>query len=313
MSRLRELVRSWVLPFVDPRQLASLVYLPRFLSELSSYRRLANGQRVRLGDAYPCLSDRLPRTPFDPHYFFQGAWLSRRLRETRVEQHVDVGSSVVMLSVLSAQLPVLFVDYRPLRVALPGLTCIGGDLTRLPFADNSIESLSCLHVIEHVGLGRYGDRINPRGSEQAMQELARVVRTRRTLVRIHARRPRTRVLQRASRLRSTQARAVLPGHALSRVQRGRRCRLVSRARRSCAVCRARLWMRHVSIGQGAMKQTVKRVLYRLCSNALAQRGLQSVATVSELLMGIGSAGDAASSGEESVLRRLRDRCTGSAL
>jgi len=59
-----------------------------------------------------------------------------------------------------------------------------------------------------------------------------------------------------------------------------------------------------------MKQTVKRVLYRLCSNALAQRGLQSVATVSELLMGIGSAGDAASSGEESVLRRLRDRCTG---
>jgi len=176
MSRFRELVRSWVLPFVDPRQLASLVYLPRFLSELSSYRRLANGQRVRLGDAYPCLSDRLPRTPFDPHYFFQGAWLSRRLRETRVEQHVDVGSSVVMLSVLSAQLPVLFVDYRPLRVALPGLTCIGGDLTRLPFADNSIESLSCLHVIEHVGLGRYGDRINPRGSEQAMQELARVVK-----------------------------------------------------------------------------------------------------------------------------------------
>ena len=57
-----------------------------------------------------------------------------------------------------------------------------------------------------------------------------------------------------------------------------------------------------------MKQTVKRVLYRVCSNRPAQRALQTVATVSELLMGIGSAGDAASSGEENVLRRLRERC-----
>jgi SAM-dependent methyltransferase len=175
-GRWRELVRSWVLPFVDPRQIASLVYLPRFFGELSHYRRLANGQQVRLGDTYPCLADRMPRTPFDPHYFFQGAWLSRRLRDTKAEQHVDVGSSVIMLSVLSAQLPIVFVDYRPLRVALPGLTCVGGDLAQLPFAGGSVASLSCLHVVEHVGLGRYGDSINPQGSEQAMRELARVVR-----------------------------------------------------------------------------------------------------------------------------------------
>lgn len=58
-----------------------------------------------------------------------------------------------------------------------------------------------------------------------------------------------------------------------------------------------------------MKQTAKRVLYRLFSNPPAQRVLETVATVSDLLMGIGSAGDAASSGEESVLLRLRDRCT----
>ena len=36
-------------------------------------------------------------------------------------------------------------------------------------------SVSCLHVIEHIGLGRYGDAIDPHGSEKAAQELIRVL------------------------------------------------------------------------------------------------------------------------------------------
>jgi len=32
-----------------------------------------------------------------------------------------------------------------------------------------------LHVIEHIGLGRYGDPINPMGSRDAAKELQRVV------------------------------------------------------------------------------------------------------------------------------------------
>ena len=175
-SRLRGLARSWLLPFIDPRQLASLVYLPKFLLDLRRYRRLAATEIVRLGDAYPCLSDRTPRTPFDPHYFFQGAWLSRRLAQIKPERHVDVGSSVMMISVLSAQVPVMFVDYRPLPVALAGITSVGGDVSKLPFADRSLDSVSSLHVIEHVGLGRYGDPVRAEGSRRAARELARVVK-----------------------------------------------------------------------------------------------------------------------------------------
>jgi SAM-dependent methyltransferase len=174
--RLRSLARSWLLPFIDPRQLASLVYLPRFLLDLRRYRRLAATETVRLADAYPCLSDRMPRTPFDPHYFFQGAWLSRRLAQTRPERHVDVGSSVMMISVLSAQVPVVFVDYRPLPVALAGIASVGGDVSKLPFADGSLDSVSSLHVIEHVGLGRYGDPVRTEGSRLAARELARVIK-----------------------------------------------------------------------------------------------------------------------------------------
>jgi SAM-dependent methyltransferase len=173
---LKDVARRWVMPFLNPKQVASLAYLPRFLAELRRYRRMTGADSVRLGETYPCLTDRIQETPFDPHYFFQGAWLARRLAQYKPAQHVDIGSSVMMLSVLSAHVPTVFVDYRPLRTNLPGIQSVGGDLLRLPFADATLMSVSSLHVIEHIGLGRYGDALNPQGSRLAAGELARVLR-----------------------------------------------------------------------------------------------------------------------------------------
>lgn len=173
---LKGFARRWVLPFLDPRQLASIASLPKFLLEMRRYRSLAAGESVAWHDSYPCLSDRVTRTPFDPHYFYQGAWLARRLLRTNPSLHVDVGSSAAMVSVLSAGVPVAFLDYRPLAVRLPGLHCVGGTATNLPFPDNVVASLSSLHVIEHIGLGRYGDPLDPQGSKQAAVELQRVLR-----------------------------------------------------------------------------------------------------------------------------------------
>ncbi len=45
----------------------------------------------------------------------------------------------------------------------------------MPFADRSIPSLSSICVIEHIGLGRYGDDLDPDGSEKAAAELRRVL------------------------------------------------------------------------------------------------------------------------------------------
>ena len=172
---LRDFLRHWILPFADPRQIASFSLLPRFLLEVKRFRGLARGESVPWRETYPCLLDRLTKTPFDPHYFYQGAWLARRLSVTKPQLHVDVGSSAMMLSVLSAGVPIVFLDYRPLAVQLPGLHCVGGSATRLAFHDNAVASLSSLHVIEHIGLGRYGDPLDPQGSKQAAGELARVL------------------------------------------------------------------------------------------------------------------------------------------
>lgn len=170
---IRTLAR-WILILCDPRKLLSWKYIPRYIIH---WRRFSStsGQPLRLADSYPCLADWVSATPYDPHYFYQGGWLARRIASARPGFHVDVGSSVQTLSVLSAQVPTVFVDYRPLNARLDNLICLGGNIESLPFADASLQSLSCMHVVEHIGLGRYGDPLDPAGAAKAVGELSRVL------------------------------------------------------------------------------------------------------------------------------------------
>jgi SAM-dependent methyltransferase len=117
------------------------------------------------------------------HYFFQDLWAASQVHEAGVRRHVDVGSRLD--GFVAHVLPfcdVWYVDVRPLGVRIPRLTFTRALLTELPFATGSIPSLSCLHVLEHVGLGRYGDPIDPEGHVRAAAELARVLQPGGTLL-----------------------------------------------------------------------------------------------------------------------------------
>jgi Uncharacterized protein conserved in bacteria len=123
----------------------------------------------------PCLNDKTITTAFDRHYVYHLAWAARILSQTRPESHVDISSSLFFSATVSAFLPVRFYDYRPAPLGLDGLSCDAADLSGLPFADESVSSLSCMHVVEHVGLGRYGDPLDPDGDLKAIAELKRVL------------------------------------------------------------------------------------------------------------------------------------------
>jgi len=161
--------------FIQPIPLLGIFYLPRFFLQLYRYQILDKGRKIHFKDLYPCLLDSTVNTPFDAHYFYQGAWLGRKLKQINANNHVDVASSVLTISVLSAFVNTTFVDYRPLKANLTGLKSISGDILNLPFDSGSQPSLSCLHVIEHIGLGRYGDPLNPMGTVDAALELQRVL------------------------------------------------------------------------------------------------------------------------------------------
>jgi hypothetical protein len=110
------------------------------------------------------------------HYFWQDLWVSRRLHSLNVQEHVDVGSRVdgFVAHVLTFA-AVKYVDVRALSATVPDLQFIKASITQLPFEDNSIKSLSCLHVLEHIGLGRYGDPIDFEGHIKGIKELIRVL------------------------------------------------------------------------------------------------------------------------------------------
>jgi SAM-dependent methyltransferase len=74
-------------------------------------------------------------------------------------------------------MPVTVIDVRPLSSAVAGLSFVQEDATSLAsFADDSHDSLSSLHAVEHFGLGRYGDPVDPDASFKMMRALARVLK-----------------------------------------------------------------------------------------------------------------------------------------
>ena len=154
---------------------------PRWLEfrrEFVEFERLAKGNPrlpMRWRERYPCLDDRTKTTPFDAHYVYHTAWAARCVAAIRPACHVDISSSLYFCSLVSAFVPVKFYDYRPAALRLSGLVSAQADLTCLPFASASVASLSCMHVVEHVGLGRYGDPIDPDGDLKAIVELGRVL------------------------------------------------------------------------------------------------------------------------------------------
>lgn len=148
----------------------------QYFSELSKFRG-KNDKRfsVHTKDIYPCLKDKITNTPFDAHYTYHPAWAARILAKTKPDHHVDISSILSFSTIVSAFIPVKFYDYRPANLNLNNLDSGFADLKQLNLPDNSIPSLSCMHTIEHIGLGRYGDEIDPQGDIRSINELKRVL------------------------------------------------------------------------------------------------------------------------------------------
>lgn len=150
----------------------------KFLQELQSFKKL-NDHRfsVHTKDIYPCLNDRVSTTPFDSHYIYHPAWAARILAQTKPALHADFSSILSFSSIVSAFIPTKFYDYRPAHLNLNNWEGNFADLCKLDFVDNSFTSVSCMHTVEHIGLGRYGDTLDPLGDVKAINELQRITAT----------------------------------------------------------------------------------------------------------------------------------------
>ncbi len=150
-----------------------------FINDYRNFKKDNKNKKQRFSfhwsNRHPCLYDRTSHTGFDRHYVYHTAWAVRKLKEINPKKHIDIASYIYFVAIASAYIPIKYYEYRPADINLTGLTPLQADLLKLPFESNSIISLSCMHVVEHVGLGRYGDKIDYDGDLKAIAQLKRVV------------------------------------------------------------------------------------------------------------------------------------------
>ncbi|MDP1625102.1 MAG: DUF268 domain-containing protein [bacterium] len=168
---IKKALRVALIPFVLGDYLAY-----RHAASINTAHGKPSRFTLRLTDFHPQVKDKTVKTGFDRHYVYHTSWAARVVAETKPAKHIDISSSLYFSGLVSAFVPVEFYDYRPADLLLSNLESKHGDLMALPFADNNVESISCMHTIEHVGLGRYGDPMDPEGDVKACKELARVLK-----------------------------------------------------------------------------------------------------------------------------------------
>jgi hypothetical protein len=136
-----------------------------------------SGFALSLRDAYPALHDWFERAGSVPrHYFHQDLWGARNVLESGVAEHYDIGSRLDgFVAHCLCFTRVVMLDIRRLDVPVEGLSFRRANCMNMDIPSDSIPSLSSFHAIEHFGLGRYGDPIDPMGHIKALREMQRVV------------------------------------------------------------------------------------------------------------------------------------------
>jgi len=171
--------RSWkrIPSFIRFEFIKKLFLFYFFLKDYFIFKKEAKkyGIPVRWIERNPQLFDKTQNTNFDPHYLYHPAWAARILKEINPDFHIDISSTLYFCTLVSAFIPVKFFDFRPAKINLSNLISDKADLTNLVFQDNSVKSISCMHTVEHIGLGRYGDPIDVNGDKKAVDELRRVI------------------------------------------------------------------------------------------------------------------------------------------
>lgn len=113
---------------------------------------------------YPIFKDKYQEAGYLNSYFWQDLWAAQKIFQNNPKEHCDIGSRIdgFIAHLLSFRKNIKLFDIRPLTHEIPGVEFVKCDATNLEeIKDESIMSLSALCSLEHFGLGRYGDPIDP--------------------------------------------------------------------------------------------------------------------------------------------------------
>ena len=172
--------KKYFAPIFNPKRhlmRLSLFKYIRYIKHFIKFNKYNDGRfNISLRNTQIEINDWSSTHDFDHHYVYHTAWASRILYTEKPEKHIDISSDIRFSSLVSTFVNTEYYDIRKLKLELSGLITGVADLVNLPFQSESISSLSCMHVVEHCGLGRYGDVLDPKADLKAINELIRVLK-----------------------------------------------------------------------------------------------------------------------------------------
>jgi SAM-dependent methyltransferase len=107
------------------------------------------------------------------HYFHQDLLVARDIFRSNPRRHIDVGSRVDgFVAHVAAFRDIEVCDIRPITTPVEGITFHHMDLMSMSDEWFGVaDSVSCLHALEHFGLGRYGDLVDFDGWRKGLDNL----------------------------------------------------------------------------------------------------------------------------------------------
>lgn len=167
---------TWRLALRLRRQRQPLRFLPFYYSQRREF--IAKGGKV--DKPHPILYDFADQAgSASGHYFHQDLLVASLIHEAKPARHIDIGSRVDgFVAHVASYRPIEIMDVRPLQsTGHKNILFLQADLMQENNAPTEItDSLSCLHTIEHFGLGRYTDPLMPDGHQRGFRNLLRMLK-----------------------------------------------------------------------------------------------------------------------------------------
>lgn len=182
-SVFRKIYMILLLMGIDPiKTIHFFKGMPYFIRDLNKIKtqRISTIKEFPFGKYYPCLNERFTDSGSTKgHYFHQDLLVARRIYLNNPSIHIDIGSRMDgFVAHVASFRSIEVIDIRPLSSSVPNIIFKQADMMA-PLMNSLVgysDSLSCLHALEHFGLGRYGDTVNYDGYILGLNNLYRILK-----------------------------------------------------------------------------------------------------------------------------------------
>lgn len=154
----------------------NFVLFPSYIFDFIKFYFLSKKANLKFSFSFfPILDDKYaPSGSTKGHYFTQDLFVAQEIFHQNPSKHVDIGSRIDgFVTHVASFREIEVIDIRPVDLNIDNIKFLQLDFSKEPdkVFHNYSDSVSCLHTLEHFGLGRYGDEIDPVSFKKGLNNL----------------------------------------------------------------------------------------------------------------------------------------------